>query len=177
MPTMRNMLKSFRDAFGQYSGLFTFAGFAIIIVFGAKYIQMRSTLDKASAETAIVAVVRQVKETTCTRSMSTSIQAFNVQQRCLEVDAEMEGAQNRIVTQRIVVEQSNVGSLAAGDHVYVVPADTGIDRFFIVNAHDSFGFFIERYAAAGYALLGALLVLVSYLIKRSGASAGEAEPS
>jgi len=163
----------FRGAFGPYSGLATFAGFALIIVFGAKYIQMRSLLDGASAETAMPAVVMQVRETTCTRSMNTSIQAFNVRQRCLEVDLVTDSVPEGRVGRRIVVEQSNVGSLEADDRVFVVPANTGIDRFMIVNAQDGTGFFLARYSALGIALIGALLVLGSFLIKRTWRRLGE----
>jgi hypothetical protein len=163
----------FRLAFGPYSGLATFAGFALIIVFGAKAIQMRSLLAGASVETAMPAVVMQVRETTCTRSMNTSIQAFNVRQRCLEVDLITDSAPEGRVARRIVVEQSNVGSLEPDDRVFVLAANTGIDRFLIVNASDSTGFFLARYAALGVALLGILLVLGSFLIKRTRAGGGE----
>lgn len=163
----------FRGAFGPYSGLATVAGFALIIVFGAKYIQMRSALDGMSAETAMPAVVTQVRETTCTRSMNTSIQAFNVRQRCLEVDLVTDSAPEGRVARRIVAEQSNVGKLEPRDRVFVVAANTGIDRFMIVNARDGAGFFLVRYAALGVALLGALLVLGSFLIKRTWRRGGE----
>ncbi len=170
-------LKRFRDAFGQYTGLLTYGGFAIIIVFGSKYIQFRNTLDQASPETAIAAVVTRVDEITCTRSMNTSIQAFNVKQRCLDVHVDMEDAPGERVNRGILVEWSNVGSLAERDHVFVVPANTGIDKFLIVNASDGFGFFLQRYWTAGVALMGALMILLAYLIKRPRVrQAGAGEP-
>lgn len=166
---------SFRAAFGKYSGLFTLAGFALVIVFSAKYIQLHTTLRQASVATAMPAVVTQVSETTCTRSLSTSIQSFNVQQRCLEVEVITNSAPEGRKARRILVEQSNVGELAVADRVYVVPARTGVDSFFIVNAQDEFGFLVLRYAPLGYVLLGLLLVVVSFLIKRSAALAERVE--
>jgi hypothetical protein len=162
----------FRAAFGKYSGLFTLAGFALIIVFSAKYIQLHTALSQASVATAMPALVTEVSETTCTRSLNTSIQSFNVQQRCLEVHVITSSAPEGRVARRILVEQSNVGELAAGDRVYVVAARTGVDTFFIVNAQDDFGFFLLRYAPLGYVLLGVLVILASFLLKRSARPEG-----
>ncbi|HEY4372527.1 MAG TPA: hypothetical protein VGN52_11435 [Burkholderiales bacterium] len=167
---MDSFFKRMRGAFAPFSGLITLAGIAMIIVFGTKYIQHRNTLDSASPDTAIPAVVRQAVPMTCVKSLATSIQAFNAQQRCIDVTTELdEGAGLR--TRHIIVEQSTVGSLAAGDHVYVLAAPSGVNGYLIVNAHDSFGFFMRQYAAAGCALLGALMILCSFLLRR-----GEAEP-
>ena len=162
---------SFRAAFGKYSGLFTLAGFAMIIVFSAKYIQLHTTLSQTSIESAMPARVTQVSETTCTHSLNTTIQSFNVQQRCLEVHVITSSAPEGRVARRILVEQSNVGDLEIGDRVFVVAARTGVDTFFIVNAQDEFGFFVLRYAPLGYVLLGVLVVLVSFLLKRSAVPA------
>jgi hypothetical protein len=156
----------FRAAFGQYSGLFTLAGFALIIVFSAKYIQLHTTLNHVTMATAMPAAVTQVSDITCTRSLNTSIQSFNVQQRCLEVNVVTSSAPEGRVARHIVVEQSNVGELTVGDRVFVVPARTGVDSFFIVNAQDEFGFMVLRYAPLGYVLLGVLVILASFLVKR-----------
>jgi len=161
----------FRAAFGPYSGLFTLAGFAMIIVFSAKYIQLHTTLSQTSIESAMPARVTQVSETTCTHSLNTTIQSFNVQQRCLEVHVITSSAPEGRVARRILVEQSNVGDLEIGERVFVVAARTGVDTFFIVNAQDEFGFFVLRYAPLGYVLMGVLVVLVSFLLKRSAVPA------
>lgn len=168
-------LASFRTAFGKYSGLFTLAGFAMVIVFSAKYIQLYTTLGHVSMATAMPAEVTRVGELTCTRSLNTSIQSFNVQQRCLEVEVITNAAPEGRKARRIVVEQSNVGDLAVADRVYVVPARTGVDTFFIVNAQDEFGFLLLRYAPLGYVGLGLLLVVASFLIKRSAPPESAAE--
>jgi len=164
-----------RDAFAPYSGLFTFAGIAMMIVFGARYIQMHNTLEQARIETSTPALVTSVADMTCTRSMATTIQSFNVKQRCVEVYLDMEDAPGNKVNRRIVVEQNAVGDLVAGDSVYVIAADTGVDSYMIINAHDRLGFFLQRYSAAGYALFGALIILASFLIKRSGQTPGPQE--
>lgn len=173
VPAMNSAFRSFRTAFGKYSGLFTLAGFALIIVFSAKYIQLYTTLNQASVASAMPASVTEVTETTCTRSLNTSIQAFNVQQRCLEVHVITSSAPEGRVARRILVEQSNVGELAVGDRVYVVQARTGVDSYFIVNAQDDVGFLVLRYAPLGYVLLGVLVILVSFLLKRPARPEGE----
>ena len=163
-----------RNAFAPYSGLFTFAGIAMMIVFGARYIQMHNTLEQARPETSTPALVTGVTDMTCTRSMSTTIQSFNVKQRCLEVHLDLQDSTGNQVNRRIVVEQNTVGDLAAGDSVYVIAADTGVDGYMIINAHDSIGFFLQRYAAAGYTLLGVLFILTSLLFKQWGTEPGPA---
>ena len=165
-----------RDAFAPYSGLFTFAGIAMMIVFGAKYIQMHNTLEQARIETSTPALVTSASEMTCTRSIATSIQSFNVKQRCMQVHVDLEDAPGNKVNLRIVVEQNTVGDLAAGDSVYVIAANTGVDSYMIINAHDRLGFFLQRYSAAGYALLGVLIIAASFLIRRSGTKAGQTGP-
>ena len=59
------------NAFAPYSGLFTFAGIAMMIVFGARYIQMHNTLEQARIETSTPARVTSTAHMTCTRSMAT----------------------------------------------------------------------------------------------------------
>jgi len=59
----------------------------------------------------------------------------------------------------------------------VIAADTGVDSYMIINAHDRLGFFVQRYSAAGYTLLGVLIIAASFLIKRSGAEPGPAGPA
>jgi hypothetical protein len=169
--TLYSRFAGFRTAFGPYSGLAAVAGFALMIVFGSSYIRQRSALEGMSAETAIKAVVSGVREITCSRSMSTSIQSFNVKLRCLEVKfvpgETPQGAGREEAPASVLVEQAGIGSLKAGDKVFVVPANTGIDRYMIVNASDSGKFFSARDSALGGMLLGALVVLLSWLIKRS----------
>ena len=145
---------SFRAAFGKYSGLFTLAGFAMIIVFSAKYIQLHTTLSQTSIESAMPARVTQVSETTCTHSLNTTIQSFNVQQRCLEVHVITSSAPEGRVARRILVEQSNVGDLEIGDRVFVVAARTGVDTFFIVNAQDEFRLLRAALRTAGVCAAG-----------------------
>jgi hypothetical protein len=162
----------FRAAFAPYSGLITFAGFALIVVFGSKFIKLDSALADATPEKSVPAVVTQVAESTCTRSMSSSIQSFSVKLRCLEVDVE----EPAFVRRHIVVEQAGVGSLAAGDHVYVVPANTGFDRYLIINAGGRWGFYAQQFSALGVVLLGVLMIVVSFLIKRQRPAAAVAPP-
>ncbi|HEX4328581.1 MAG TPA: hypothetical protein VH105_17315 [Burkholderiales bacterium] len=164
---MGRLFKRMRDAFAQYSGLITLAGIAMMIVFGTKYIEHRNTLDGASPETSMPALVKQVTPMTCVKSMSTSIQAFNAKQRCLEVIADLGEGAARKAGQRIVVEENTVGSLAAGDHVYVLPAVSGVNGYLIIDAHDRLGFFLRQYSAAGFALLGMLMIALSFALRRS----------
>jgi len=165
--TLYSRFGRFRAAFGPYSGLAALAGFALMIVFGSSYIRQRSALEGMSADTAIPAVVSGVREITCMRSMSTSIQSFNVRLRCLEVRFVPGDTPQGEVPASVLVEQAGVGSLKAEDRVFVVPANTGIDRYMIVNASDSGEFFSARDSALGGTLLGVLVVLLSWLIKRS----------
>ena len=167
---MAPLFKRMRDAFAQYSGLVTLAGIAMVIVFGTKYIEHRNALDGATPASSTPAVITQVKPMTCVKSMSTSIQAFNAQQRCLEVLADVGEGTPRLLGQRIIVEESTVGTLAAGDRVYVLPSASGVNGYLIINAHDAFGFFLRQYAAAGWALFGVLMIGLSFLIRRSQAN-------
>ena len=164
---MGRLFKRMRDAFAQYSGLITLAGIAMMIVFGTKYIQHRNTLDGASPETSIPALLKQVTPMTCVKSMSTSIQAFNARQRCLEVIADLGEGAARKADQRIIVEESTVGTLAAGERVYVLTSATGVNGYLIIDAHDRLGFFLRQYSAAGYTLLGLLMIALSFLLRRS----------
>lgn len=165
MSAFRDTVHRARLAFGRYSGLVTFAGIAMIIVFGGKYIQHREALDHASPDTAMVAIVRGVTETTCVKRATTSIQSFNAQQRCLDVTTDMQIAPGRSEQRRIIVQQNSVGELRAGEQVYVVPASTAESGFLIIDAQDRLGFFLRQYAAAGYVLLGVLLIAGSFFIK------------
>jgi hypothetical protein len=49
----------------------------------------------------------------------------------------------------------------------VLASPTGINGYLIINAHDRLGFFLRQYAAAGCALLGALMIGVSFLLRQS----------
>jgi hypothetical protein len=157
-----------RDAFAPYSGLLTLAGIAMVVVFGTKYIQHRGALDEASPDTASPATVTAVQEVTCIKSAHTRLQTFNVKQRCLDVQLQVSTPQGGAAAQRVFVEQSTVGTLAAGDAVYVLPSISGINGYLIINAHDRLGFFLRQYAAAGMALLGLLMIGGSFFIKRAG---------
>jgi hypothetical protein len=171
--TLYSRFPGFRAAFSPYSGLAAVAGFSLMIVFGSSYIRQRSALEGRSAETAIPAVVSSVREITCVRSMSTSIQSFNVRLRCLEVKFVPGNTPQGEVPASVLIEQAAVGELAPDDRVFVVPANTGIDRYMVVNASDSKKFFSARDGALGGTALGALVVLLSWLIKRSQPDAEE----
>ena len=159
-------VRRMRLAFAPFSGLTTMAGIAMMIVFGTKYVQHRNALDDASPGSSAPALVTRVTEMTCTTSARTSIQAFNVRQRCLEIYADVETAPAHRESRRIVVLESDAGRLAPGDQVYVLAAPSAIGGALIINAQDDFGFFLRQYSSAALALLGALLLAGSFLVKR-----------